>query len=77
MTIKFSNCYKTSSEDQKRFNQVCKVKKILNSMRVSEKVIQLTSKYPETLLVTAQKQNISHGLTNISDDLFMFFCNCL
>jgi hypothetical protein len=50
-------------------------------MRVSETSLQLHTEHPETLLETAQRQNVSRGLTNITDELYKFFIdlceNCL
>jgi hypothetical protein len=37
-------------------------------MRVSETSLQLHTEHPETLLETAQRQNVSRGLTNITDE---------
>ena len=69
----FSHCYKTSPEAQKKYQQACIKTQVLDSMRVSEKVLESSTKHSETLLETSQRQNISRGLTNISDELFSFF----
>jgi hypothetical protein len=42
-------------------------------MRVSETSLQLHTEHPETLPETTQRQNMSRGLTNISDELYKFF----
>jgi hypothetical protein len=43
--------------------------------------LQLHTEHPKTLLETAQRQNVSRGLTNITDELYKFFIdlceNCL
>lgn len=33
----------------------------------------MSSKFPKSLLETERKQNVSHGLTTISDNTFEFF----
>lgn len=35
----------------------------------------MSSKFPKSLLETERKQNVSHGLTTISDNTFEFFLN--
>ncbi|XP_061190953.1 uncharacterized protein LOC133199088 [Saccostrea echinata] len=46
---------------------------ILDNFRENEIVIGATSSIPQTLVETAVKQNISTGLTNITDKMFLFF----
>ena len=46
---------------------------LLLQLIVPSSVIAETSQYPETLEVTARKQNIRQGLTNISDKAYLFF----
>jgi hypothetical protein len=48
------------------------ITQILDTMRVSETSLQLHTEHPETLLETAQRQNVSRGLTNITDELYKF-----
>jgi hypothetical protein len=51
----------------------CEILVHLDTMRVSETSLQLHTEHPETLLETAQRQNVSRGLTNITDELYKFF----
>jgi hypothetical protein len=79
--IQFNKCYKTSSKDQAQYKKSSVITQILDTMRVSETSLQLHTEHPETLLETAQRQNVSRGLTNITDELYKFFIdlceNCL
>lgn len=45
---------------------------ILDNMSVNESIVSL-SQFPQSLIETCRKQNVTRGLTNISDQRFEFF----
>lgn len=67
-----SNCYKLKFENQVKYKESCLMLEILDNMSVNESIVSL-SQFPQSLIETCRKQNVTRGLTNISDQLFEFF----
>jgi ATP-dependent DNA helicase PIF1 len=47
--------------------------KLCDQIISSEHDIHVTTEFPDTLCETDEKQNVRHGLTNISDSTYLFF----
>ena len=81
LSIQFNKCYKTSSKDQAQYKKIKCYNTDTWHDESKRNVLQLHAEHPETLLETAQRQNVSRGLTNITDELHKFFIdlceNCL
>ncbi|XP_061181181.1 uncharacterized protein LOC133189805 [Saccostrea echinata] len=65
--------FKIGESNQKKYDEAFTIIQILDNFRENEIIIGGTSSLPQTLIETAVKQNISRGLTNITDKMFLFF----
>ena len=75
--VKFKHsCSVGRNNDPKNFNKMTehydKVT-LLDYLTEAEENIKEKSKYKETLQITIDKQNLSKGLTHVSDDTYLFF----
>ncbi|XP_033725340.1 uncharacterized protein LOC117315301 [Pecten maximus] len=64
---------KVSIEDQQQYEESTMAINILDALRENEVVLEKHSALPETLVDVIRKQNVSRGLTQIRDELFLFF----
>ena len=71
--IRATNCYKSGVDDQNKYNNAVSKMSILEGFAVHEHILELHTAFPESLIETASRQNITRGLTNITDQLFTFF----
>lgn len=67
-----SNCYTLKCENKVKYKESCLILEILDNMSVNESIVSL-SQFPQYLIETCRKQNVTRGLTNISDQLFESF----
>ncbi|XP_062597103.1 uncharacterized protein LOC134258565 [Saccostrea cucullata] len=65
--------FKIGESNQKKYDEAFTIIQILDNFRENEVILGATSSLPQTLVETAVKQNISRGLTNITDKMFLFF----
>jgi hypothetical protein len=65
--------YSKSAEQQNDYQDSVYATHLLNNMREDEQFLLSNSAEPDSLLDVNRKQYINRGLTNISDELFVFF----
>ncbi|KAH3823811.1 hypothetical protein DPMN_125633 [Dreissena polymorpha] len=70
-----SNMFSCSKASQTTFKEARQTLLILNSFKEEEHYLQQMTSHPDSLIDTERKQNIRHGLTNVTDGMFNFFLN--
>ncbi|KAH3818506.1 hypothetical protein DPMN_120227 [Dreissena polymorpha] len=73
-TIRRASLYSTSANGQLNYENAEQTIAILNRLTEREEVLKATSKEPDSLLDTEQRQYQSRGLINITDGMYHFFC---
>ena len=65
--------YMKTSDGVSKYEQACKMVKVLNCLREEEEYIKHTTEEEGSLKDVIRKQNVSRGLTHIPDELYKFF----